>query len=223
MTTKLTSARYAVLGIYDRFSRHRVLVEEARRHKTVLECGCATGFLSRLISENGGPDLVGLEREPEAAQQARHYCRRVVVADLNDPDWTRRVGEHFDLVIFGDVLEHLVDPVTSLQAARRLLRPGGKVLICVPNIAHWSIRARLLAGRFDYQAAGILDITHLHFYTRKTAMTLIGEAGYHPLSFTPVFGGRFTTRARPLWNLVTRALPGLFANQMIFLVEPRGD
>ena len=219
MSTPLVAARYAVIDAYDRYSRHRTLVEEARRYGRVLECGCATGFLSRLIAENGGPDLVGVELDAEAAAEAARWCRRVVVADLKDPRWTGQVGERFDLVIFGDVLEHLADPAATLRAAREVLAPGGRVLVSLPNVAHWTVRAKLLLGRFDYRPTGIMDVTHLRFYTRRGALAMFADAGYRVLWFKPIFHGRFTTRARPIWNAVTRALPGPFAFQMIFLLD----
>lgn len=217
---RLTSSRYAVIDHFDRFSRHRILVEEARRYSSVLECGCANGFLTRLIAADGGPRVVGVEYEAEGAEQAARFCQRVVVADLNREDWTEQVGETFDLVIFGDVLEHLLRPSETLHRAARLLKPGGRVLVSLPNIAHWTIRARLMAGNFDYQSAGILDTTHLRFFTVKSANEMIRQAGYRSIRFTPTFGGRFTTRLRPVWDRVTRAIPGLFALQMIFLLEP---
>lgn len=218
----LSARRYAVIDVYDRYSRHRMLVEEARRYARVLECGCATGFLSRLIVENSGPDLVGVERDPAAAEEAARHCRRVVVADLADPAWAALVGERFDLVIFGDVLEHLPDPAATLRAARAALAPDGRILVSLPNVAHWTIRAKLLLGRFDYRPTGIMDVTHLRFYTRRSAVLMFEAAGCRPVWFKPVFHGRFTTRARPLWNLVTRAFPGPFAFQMLFLLEPAG-
>ena len=223
MDTGLSSSRYAVIGIYDRFSRHRIFVEEARKYRTVLECGCSNAFLSRLIAADGGPSVVGIEREPEAAEEAKQFCQRVIVADLNSPSWTEQVDQKFDLITFGDVLEHLVEPSRTLECASILLNPGGRILISLPNIAHWTLRGKLLAGLFEYQAGGILDITHLRFFTLRTAVEMIRQAGYEPIRFTPTFSGRFTTRCRPLWNLVTRAMPGLFAYQMIFLVEPSRD
>jgi SAM-dependent methyltransferase len=220
MDTSLKSARYAAIGVFDRYSRHRLFVEEARKYKSVLECGCSTGFLSRLIAADGGPVVVGVEAEAEAAAQARQFCRRVVVADLDEPGWSVQVGGTFDLVTFGDVLEHLADPVRALREASGLLNPGGRVLVSLPNVAHWTVRLKLLLGRFDYQDAGLLDVSHLRFFTIRSARRMLREAGLAPLWFIPVFAGRFTTRARPVWNALARMRPGLFAFQMIFLAEP---
>jgi 2-polyprenyl-3-methyl-5-hydroxy-6-metoxy-1,4-benzoquinol methylase len=216
----LPSSRYAVLGPFDRYSRHRILIDEARNYRSVLECGCSTGFLSRLIAAEGGPAITGIELDADAATEARQYCRKVIVLDLNASSWTEQVGDTFDLVMFGDVLEHLAAPLRTLKLAVRLLRPGGRILISLPNVAHWTIRYKLLCGRFDYQDGGILDVTHMKFFTVKSAHELIREAGCVPIWFRPACGGRWTTRLRGLWNLAARLLPGVFAYQMIFLVRP---
>jgi 2-polyprenyl-3-methyl-5-hydroxy-6-metoxy-1,4-benzoquinol methylase len=217
--TDLASSRYAVLPFYDRFSRDHILVEEARKYATVLECGCSNGFLSHLITAHGGPCVVGIERDAAAAEEARRSCERVVELDLNAAGWPEQVGATFDLVMFGDVLEHLVDPVQALQRAASLLNPGGRVLVSLPNVAHWTVRGKLLLGRFDYQAVGVLDATHLRFFTKKSARALLRQAGYRPIRFVPAAGGRFTNRFRAAWDLAARTCPGLFALQLIFLAE----
>jgi 2-polyprenyl-3-methyl-5-hydroxy-6-metoxy-1,4-benzoquinol methylase len=217
----LASSRYAVVGVLDRYSRNRIFVDEARRSRNVLECGCSNGFLSRLIAAHGGPRVVGIEREREAAGEARAHCDRVLELDLNGDDWPEQVGERFDLVTFGDVLEHLVDPVRTLRQASGLLDAGGRVLVSLPNVVHWTVRAKVLLGRFDYQAGGILDVTHLRFFTRDSAAAMIRQAGYEVVRFTPAVGGRGTLHGRPLWGLAARTLPGLFAFQMIFVAVPK--
>ena len=130
------------------FDRNRIFVEEARKYKNVLETGCSTGFLSKLIAADG-TRVVGIEIDEEAAEMARQSCQRVLSCNLNSPEWGRQVGEMFDLVTYGDVLEHLANPLAILRQTRELLVPGGRVLICLPNIAHWTIRAKLLAGELS--------------------------------------------------------------------------
>ncbi len=75
------------------------------------------------------------------------------------------MGEQFDLVTYGDVLEHLLEPQDVLRETRNLLAPGGRVLISLPNIAFWTMRVKLLMGRFEYESMGLLDYTHLRFFT----------------------------------------------------------
>jgi 2-polyprenyl-3-methyl-5-hydroxy-6-metoxy-1,4-benzoquinol methylase len=164
--------------------------------------------------------VVGIEIDPEAAAQARQFCDRVLALDLNDPNWTAGLGERFDLVTFGDVLEHLIDPQTTLRDTRKVLVPGGRVLISLPNIAHWTIRLKLLLGRFEYEPCGILDCTHLRFFTVETARRMIQDAGYRIIRFHPVFGARFTNHFRPAWQQLANLFPNLLAFQMLLLIEP---
>jgi 2-polyprenyl-3-methyl-5-hydroxy-6-metoxy-1,4-benzoquinol methylase len=218
-TDQAQAVRYARSTAWDAFDRNRIFVEEARKYRSVLETGCATGFLSRQIAA-WGARVVGIEIDKEAAAIAGQTCARVLSCDLNSPDWVHQIGEQFSLVTFGDVLEHLNNPVAVLRQTRELLTPDGRVLICLPNIAHWTIRAQLLAGNFRYQSVGILDFTHLRFFTVNSARQFLVESGYRILWFRPIIGGRFNGKLRPLWQFFANVLPGLFAYQMMFLVEP---
>lgn len=144
----------------------------------VLELGCATGNVSRLLADAGNR-VVGVEMDAPAAARAADAHERTVVADLNVPGWSQSLaGSQFDFVIAGDVLEHLVDPDAVLQEARGLLRPGGRLIASIPNVAHGSVRLALLSGRWDYQQRGLLDRSHRWFFTRATAVALVENAGY---------------------------------------------
>lgn len=214
--------RYAHSTSWDAFDRNRIFVEEARKYKTILETGCSTGFLSKLIAANGAR-VVGVEIDKEAAEMAKQNCQRVLSCNLNSPEWVREIDERFDLVTYGDVLEHLTNPLEVLCQTRQLLKPGGRVLICLPNIAHWTIRAKLLGGNFRYQSIGILDFTHMRFFTVETAKEFIADAGYRIIWFRPIIGGRFTERFRPVWQSLANFVPGLFSYQIMFLVEPNSS
>jgi 2-polyprenyl-3-methyl-5-hydroxy-6-metoxy-1,4-benzoquinol methylase len=220
LESKQSSAiRYAKPTIWDVFDRNRIFVEEASKYKTVLETGCSTGFLSRLIAANGSR-VVGIELDKEAAQIATQNRQRVLSCNLNSQEWVEVVGERFDLVTFGDVLEHLTDPLAVLRQTQEILNPRGRVLICLPNIAHWTIRAKLLAGNFRYESTGILDFTHMRFFTVESAREFIAGAGYRIVWFRPIIGGRFNDRLRPIWQRLANIVPGLFSYQIMFLVEP---
>lgn len=153
-------------------------VELVGHGKRVLEFGCGSGFVSRRLLERGNV-VVGIERDPEAAALASRFCERVVVGDLERLDLARELaGERFDVILLGDVLEHLRDPLTLLAAVRPMLVPPGCLVITIPNTAHWSVRMDLLLGRFEYTPTGILDETHLRFFTRDSFSRLLTEAGY---------------------------------------------
>jgi hypothetical protein len=109
------------------------------------------------------------------------------------------------------VLEHLVNPEQVLRQVRELLSPGGRVLVCVPNIAHLRIRLKLLFGRFEYESTGIMDMTHLRFYTYSTARRLIESAGFRIQSYHPMVGGG------ALSHWFRRMFHTLFAGNMLFV------
>ncbi|MDB9411859.1 methyltransferase domain-containing protein [Microcystis aeruginosa] len=144
----------------------------------VIDFGCATGYLAYLLKRKGCV-VTGVEINEQAASIAEEYCERVIVCDL---DITRLLDilpkQTFDVAVFGDVLEHLRDPWRILQETKELLLPQGYVVASIPNIAHGAIRLSLLQGKFDYQELGILDNTHLRFFTRKTVEELFEKSGY---------------------------------------------
>jgi 2-polyprenyl-3-methyl-5-hydroxy-6-metoxy-1,4-benzoquinol methylase len=148
------------------------------RHKKVVDVGCATGYFSKLLVDEGC-DVVGIEINPDAAKVAEQYCRQVIVADLDQQDIQEVLGsEQFEVAIFGDVLEHLKDPWSTLKSVRKILAADGYVVASIPNIAHGAIRLALLEGRFEYAELGLLDDTHLRFFTRETVHQLFEETGY---------------------------------------------
>lgn len=146
--------------------------------KDVLEVGTATGATTRVLRERGCR-VTGVEVDPDAAELARPHCERMVVGDIEAMDLEEVFGsQRFDVIIFADVLEHLIHPERILRGVRDLLAPGGAVVASIPNVAHASVRLALLAGRFEYTDRGLLDRTHLRFYTRTSMDELFRGTGY---------------------------------------------
>ena len=142
----------------------------------VLELGTATGYMSKTLRDRGC-SVVGIEIDPDMAASAEQFCDRMVVGDLDSLDFESELaGEEFDVIVAADVLEHLKDPLAVLLGLRRFLRPGGFFVLSVPNIAHGSVRLALLGGQFQYQDLGLLDATHLRFFTRRSLEQLLDEA-----------------------------------------------
>jgi 2-polyprenyl-3-methyl-5-hydroxy-6-metoxy-1,4-benzoquinol methylase len=201
----------------DVYSRNWVLLEWIGTHKRVLELGCSTGFFSKYLTEKRACSVVGIEVDAAAAAQARKFCSEVLSRDLNSPEWTRGLPEHsFDVILMGDVLEHLIGPQAVLEQIQPLLAPNASIVISLPNIVYLGTRVRILFGRFEYESFGILDHTHLRFFTPKTAREMIEAAGYEVMRFHPVFGGPLSAYARPLWQQLANWFPGVFAGQMLF-------
>jgi len=156
---------------------HAFTLDIVGYNKRVLEVGCATGYFTKALSDRGC-QVVGIEYDAEAAALAEKWAERVVVGDLDAGNvWPELEGEQFDAVTFGDVLEHLRDPLATLRAAARVLKPSGIVVISVPNIAHGDVRIALLQGTFPYRETGLLDRTHIRFFTKTGLRDLIKEAG----------------------------------------------
>jgi 2-polyprenyl-3-methyl-5-hydroxy-6-metoxy-1,4-benzoquinol methylase len=155
---------------------HADVVRLVGSDQRVLELGPATGYMSNAFVERGCT-VVGIELDAEMAERAAMYCERVIVGDLDSLDLERELGDdRFDTIVAADVLEHLRDPLTALNRLRAFLKPDGHFVISVPNVAHGSVRLALLSGHFDYRDIGLLDSTHLRFFTRESFEQLLDEA-----------------------------------------------
>lgn len=146
--------------------------------RTVLEVGCATGYVTRILKESNNCTVDAIEVDRMAAEKAIPYCRKLILGSVDDPGLISQCNPPYDVILFGDVLEHLPNPMEVLQRFRYLLNEGGQVLISLPNVAFWKVRLRLLFGRFDYEEEGILDKTHLRFFTYRNATDFVKKAGY---------------------------------------------
>jgi 2-polyprenyl-3-methyl-5-hydroxy-6-metoxy-1,4-benzoquinol methylase len=156
---------------------HTLVADLVGTGKRVLDVGCWTGDLGRALATRGCT-VSGLEIDVAAAEKARAVLDEVVVADLDVTPASSHFAEGtFDVVVFADVLEHLKDPTAVLADAGRLLAPGGRVVLSVPNITHGSVRLALLQGRWSYTETGLLDVTHIRFFAREGLRELFREAG----------------------------------------------
>jgi 2-polyprenyl-3-methyl-5-hydroxy-6-metoxy-1,4-benzoquinol methylase len=166
----------------------------------VLEIGPGDGVVGAWLTANKGCRVIGVEYVPAAAAAAAPYFAHMITGSIEDPDVQAQVRTRapFDAIIFADVLEHLVDPWAVLRELRPLLAPGGRVLLSVPNIAHWTARANLLAGRFDYTDGYLMDRTHLRWFTWKSARDLAAGSGYRVVEERAVFKPRFARFWRAL-------------------------
>lgn len=156
---------------------HALMLDLIGRADRVLDVGCATGFLAEALQRRGAT-VSGVEFDAEAGRRALPFLDKLVVGDLDSLDLAREFAPAmFDVVVFGDVLEHLKDPLAALGQARALLAPGGAIVVSIPNVAHGSVRLALLQGRWDYRDIGLLDRTHIRFFTRSTLLALLRDAG----------------------------------------------
>jgi len=178
-----------------RYVREYFQTDSAR----VLEIGCSEGYFGAALRADGH-EVWGIETNAIAADTAEAVLDRVyrdsIEAFLLADEF---VDERFDAVVFGDVLEHLLDPRRVLSAVSDRLTERGVIIASVPNVAHERVRMMLLEGRWDYSATGIMDNTHLHFFTRDTVVELFSQAqlGIRRLSTITLDGDAVQIPVRP--------------------------
>ena len=155
--------------------------------KLILEVGCSSGALAREYKEiNPNCSYRGVEIEESYAELARKYCDEVLLGDIelfDESFWLE--NSNVNCWIFADVLEHLKDPWRCLGKIHSVLPMGGSVIACIPNIQHWSILVKLSLGNFRYEEMGLLDKTHLRWFTRKTIIELFESTGFKVTELIP--------------------------------------
>jgi len=153
----------------------------------LIEIGCSTGALAREYKKlNPACVYSGVEVDPDYASQAERYCDTVLVLDIEAADdMFFRLQADTECWIFGDSLEHLRDPWRVLSRVRGVIPGDGCVVACIPNMQHWSVQAKLSCGEFRYEDAGLLDRSHLRWFTRKTIIDMFTAAGFRITSGFP--------------------------------------
>jgi SAM-dependent methyltransferase len=166
------------LDLSDANNSRTMMIELTGTGKTVLEIGTSTGYMSRLLTDRGNT-VIGVEIDPEAASIAKQHCDRLLNADIESlllGDALEK--DFFDVVILGDVLEHLKRPDKVIEQLKSHLRPEGYLVVSLPNVAHGDVILNLLEGKFPYHDSGLLDITHLRFFGLEDVAKLFDSAGY---------------------------------------------
>ena len=209
----------------DPYSSHSVILRRfpAGAGNKVLDVGAAEGYLAEILTQRGF-EVTCLERDPGLAAAAAEKCSRVVVADLGRE--LPPLEGPFDVIVYGDILEHLSDPARVLSSLNQYLMEDGIAIVSVPNVAHLWVRLQLLLGRFDYAERGILDRTHLRFFTRKSFLRLLAESKLTLIELIPTpvplplliperLHGRWLSILHALNAVTARWFPGLFAYQFV--------
>ncbi len=187
------------------YSSHRQILKSVRPGEQVLDLGCGEGVLAREIGKNGC-QVTGVDVLP--AEHVLPVFDGYLQWDLENPlGWPLR--RDFDCVILGDIIEHLKDEKTLMRNVRQVLKEDGRLIISTPNIALWLYRILHLFGRFEYADKGIMDRTHVRFYSLKTLRNLLKSTGFH------ILNERFTTI--PFHLLITSTKLKRMANVVNFL------
>jgi len=226
----VSSVETDTYALKSEWGSHAVLLGwlSERAPSKVLDAGCFDGRFADLARRQGH-HVTGLDRQKldGVAQRLDSF----IEADLNEPLPEGLVGT-YDVVVAGDILEHVVEPHSLLNELVRALKPGGEILVSVPNFGHWYPRGRTALGKFDYDQRGPLDRGHLRFFTRDSIEALIGSCGLvvteHTTVGTPfdtlVAGGprwyrRLASTATRGDRAATRVWPRLFGYQFLYRLE----
>lgn len=154
---------------------HHLVAEAGKAEMDILEVGCSSGYIGATLVAQGHR-VTGVEVDPVAADAARAVLQEVHTGDV-EGFFARHPERRYDAIVMGDVLEHMADPAAALKLCVAHLADGGSVAISLPCVTHGSVRAMLLEGRWEYADYGLLDRTHLRFFSRKGMAELLAEAG----------------------------------------------
>ncbi len=183
---------------------HTLILGKVKPDSTVLELGASTGIMTNYMKNQLGCDVYICDIDEAAMQTAKQFAKGSWLGDLDTLQWAAAFDPvKFDYVICADVLEHLRNPGGVLALTKQALKDDGSVLLSMPNVAHNSVVYPLLENRFDYTEVGILDQTHLKFYTYPSLKRLCTDAGYTPVeedaiyqAYEPPFAAKYPDAIR---------------------------
>jgi len=199
----------------------RLAIERVPCNTKVLDIGCATGFIGEYLIKEKKCRVYGVEKRKNEAEIAKKKLTDVLIADIEQEATVENIlkfvrYEKFDVILATSVIEHLKDQALFIENCKKLLKPKGIIIASTPNIAHWTIRLSLLKGDFDYTEYGILDNTHLHFFTIKTFSQLFEKNKFaiKELLIDSVGGGY-----PRLSRLLAKLFPAIFAYQILIVAQ----
>lgn len=206
-----------------KWSSHDKIVKWVESNKKVLDIGCASGYLASFLKEKGC--LVdGIDNNIEYIKEAEKYCNAFIL-DISK----EKIKDKYDVIILGDILEHLEYPEKILSNLKENLNKDGYIIISIPNIVNIYPRLKIFFGYFDYEDKGPFDRTHLKFFTQKSLKELIKNTGYkiENLEYTPIpIHLKFPNSPKFLLNLIynllnflTKIWPNMFAYQFVVKIK----
>ena len=204
------------------------ILTQINKQSAILDVGCGAGLIGKTLQENKFQNLYAVEPDKPSLEIVKKYYTEVAV------DLDQLSHKNYDVLLLLDVLEHITAPADFLTKCIAYLKPGALLLVSLPNIAHWSVRFPLLFGHFNYTERGILDKTHLHFYTRRSAEKFLNSfnqlsikkisSSIEPVEFVlpeAICGSRLFQSLAKLRLAAAHLFPGLLAYQNLFLLEKK--
>lgn len=184
-----------------------LILRNINRNSVILEFGPATGRMTRYLSENLNCDVFIVEIDPEAAKLASQYAKKTVIGNIEDYKWLSYFDDiKFDYIIFADVLEHLYDPQRVLSESKRLLKEDGSIFVSIPNFAHNSVIIDLINNNFKYRETGLLDESHLRFFTYFSLMEMFEKSFLKPVKSLATYNRPIDTEIRNDYDMLTNEM-----------------
>lgn len=169
------------------FGKYKKVADRLLPNSSILDIGCHAGAFGKILLELGH-QVTGIDNDREAVEIARKNGLNIVLGDIEDYKVLSSINKQFDVILLMDILEHLQNPANILKRLKSVLIRNGRIIATLPNVAYWAVRKELLFGRWNYDEGGILDKTHLHFYTAFSCKEMIEESGYKIISFKAAEG-----------------------------------
>lgn len=178
------------INVYYEYNRPEVQELVNTNSQRILDVGCGSGVMANELKQKLNAEVWGIELFEDAARKASAKLDKVILGKVEDaieqlPD------NYFDTIIFADVLEHLVDPYKVIAVIKNKLRKNGEIIASIPNVRHWTVIKNLIEGKWDYENAGLLDKTHLRFFTLKSAAELFANAGFNVLDIKATLDSKY--------------------------------
>jgi 2-polyprenyl-3-methyl-5-hydroxy-6-metoxy-1,4-benzoquinol methylase len=164
-----------------------IIPEDAMR---ILDVGCGEGMLGKRLLQKGAREVVGIELDGAASKRAQENISRVICGNIEDLNISFN-ERYFDCMVFADILEHLIDPLSVLKKFKGCLADSGVIVASIPNVRYYGVLSMLVEGHWRYENSGILDKTHLRFFTLKEIGSLFKEAGFEITGITANIDPRY--------------------------------
>ena len=196
-----------VIDINDTNTSHSKILRQVSPASSVLEVGCATGYMTQYLKEELSCTITAIEVDQAAASLARPFCDELIVGDVEQLDLSPLLSrKRFDYIILADILEHLIHPEGVLSKLRFFLKEDGSLFISIPNSTHASLVLDLMDGKWDYRQTGLLDVTHLRFFTLSSFLSLLERTGFWAITVDRVIIDPRNTEFHSLWSQYPREI-----------------
>ena len=205
-----------------------IILKNIKKGSTILELGPSTGYMTRYLKEVLQCTVTCIEIDEKAAEKAKQYSEKMIVGNIDNLNLVEILDEKYDYILMADVLEHLLQPQKALKQLKNLLKPKGIIWLSIPNVSHISIIQQLIDNEFTYNKWGLLDNTHIRFFTRKTITRLLESLQYEIKNVYDITKYPEETEFKSkhletnfIKEMISEKNPDIYTYQMVFEISMR--